>query len=222
MDYTTKMVVTPHSGEFERLFGVKLELETDKRAAAVSKAASEHGVVALVKGPVDIVSDGERVALNDTHSPAMTVGGTGDVLTGVTAGLLAKGLEPFDAACCAVFINGSAGVLAAAEQGLHIAASDVLRHLPASMKPYDRLESPEMGPRQTAVLPRVHRKPRFYNCTSEGKGLKTTRTSPGVELSISENAWWGTDIDSVKGIRVAKRVRFRLVLHLHGRPHAAA
>ncbi len=139
-DYATRMVVTPHSGEFERLFGVKLDLETGKRSAAVKKAASEHGLVALVKGPVDIVSDGEKVALNDTHSPAMTVGGTGDVLTGVTAGLLAKGLEPFDAACCAAFINGSAGVLAAAEMGLHVTASDVLRHLPGSMKPYDRLE----------------------------------------------------------------------------------
>jgi NAD(P)H-hydrate epimerase len=136
----TKMVVTPHSGEFERLFGVKLELETEQRAAAVLKAASENKLVALVKGPVDIVSDGVRVALNGVHSPAMTVGGTGDVLTGVTAGLVAKGLDPFDAACCAAFINGVAGVEAALELGLHIAASDVLRHIPSAMKPFDRLE----------------------------------------------------------------------------------
>jgi NAD(P)H-hydrate epimerase len=70
----------------------------------------------------------------------MTVGGTGDVLTGVTAGLVAKGLDPFDAACCAAFINGVAGVEAALELGLHIAASDVLRHIPSAMKPFDRLE----------------------------------------------------------------------------------
>jgi len=135
-----KMVVTPHAGEFERLFGVKLELETSPRAAAVMKAAAENKVVALVKGPMDIISDGERVALNGVHSPAMTVGGTGDVLTGVTAGLISKGLDPFDAACCAAFINGLAGVEAALELGLHIAASDVLRHIPSVMKAFDRLE----------------------------------------------------------------------------------
>jgi ADP-dependent NAD(P)H-hydrate dehydratase len=135
-----KAVVTPHAGEFERLFGVKLELETSKRAEAVREAAAQNHITALVKGPVDIVSDGERVALNDTHSPAMTVGGTGDVLTGVTVGLTAKGLEPFEAACCAAFINGLAGKEAAAERGLHITASDVLGRLPYVMKAFDRIE----------------------------------------------------------------------------------
>lgn len=139
-DYARKMVVTPHSGEFERLFGVKLEAGTGPRAEAIRKAAGENGVVALVKGAVDIISDGERVALNDTHSPAMTVGGTGDVLTGVTTALVAKGLEPFDAACCAAFINGTAGTIAAQELGLHITASDVVGRIAAAMKPFDRLE----------------------------------------------------------------------------------
>lgn len=135
-----KMVVTPHSGEFERLFGVKLELETTQRAAAIKSAARESKMIVLVKGSVDIVSDGERVALNTAHSAAMTVGGTGDVLTGITAGLLAKGLDPFEAACCAVYINGIAGVGAATELGLHITASDVIRYIPSVMKPFDRLE----------------------------------------------------------------------------------
>ncbi len=134
-----KMVVTPHAGEFERLFGVKLELETGVRAVRVMKTAGEHRLTILAKGTVDVVSDGERVALNGVHSPAMTGGGTGDVLTGVTAGLVAKGLEPFDAACCAAFINGLAGVGAALELGLHITASDVLRHIPSAMKQFDRL-----------------------------------------------------------------------------------
>src|SRR5271169_1160680 len=64
----------------------------DERVAVVKKAAGDHGVVVLMKGPTDVVSDGERVGLNYTHSPAMTVGGTGDVLTGVTSGLAAKGM----------------------------------------------------------------------------------------------------------------------------------
>jgi NAD(P)H-hydrate epimerase len=132
-------VVTPHAGEFERLFGVKLPTQTDERVAVASKQAKEAGVIVLLKGPTDIVTDGERVGLNDTHSPAMTVGGTGDVLTGVTAGLLAKGVAPFEAACAAAFINGSAGADAARELGLHITASDVADRIASAMKRFDRL-----------------------------------------------------------------------------------
>jgi ADP-dependent NAD(P)H-hydrate dehydratase len=135
-----KMVVTPHAAEFERLFGRKLPDSTEERVAAVRKAAGEHGVVVLLKGPTDVVSDGEKVGLNDTHSPAMTVGGTGDVLTGVTSGLLAKGLDRFDAACCAAYINGLAGAEAAKELGLHILASDVVGCVPKAMRRFDRVE----------------------------------------------------------------------------------
>jgi len=135
-----KMVVTPHAAEFERLFGQKVPGSTEERVAVVRKAAGEHGVVVLLKGPTDVVSDGEKVGLNNTHSPAMTVGGTGDVLTGVTSGLLAKGLGGFDAACCAAYINGLAGAEAAKEFGLHIVASDVVGGIPKAMKRFDRVE----------------------------------------------------------------------------------
>ncbi|MDA4123315.1 MAG: NAD(P)H-hydrate dehydratase, partial [Thaumarchaeota archaeon] len=69
---TVRMVVTPHTGEFERLFGIKLDDEVQARAAAIKTAAKENNMVVLVKGPTDVASDGERVALNTTHSPAMT------------------------------------------------------------------------------------------------------------------------------------------------------
>ena len=94
----------------------------------------------LVKGPTDIVSDGDRVAFNTTHSPAMTVGGTGDVLTGITTALAAKGLAGFEAACCAIYINGLAGERAAKEHGLHIVASDVVGNVAKAMMQFDRLE----------------------------------------------------------------------------------
>ncbi|HVB95730.1 MAG TPA: NAD(P)H-hydrate dehydratase [Nitrososphaerales archaeon] len=135
-----KMVVTPHAGEFERLFGLKLPDALDERVALVKKAAGEHNVVVLLKGPTDVVSDGDRVGLNVTHSPAMTVGGTGDVLTGVTSGLAAKGLGRFEAACCAAYVNGLAGAEAAKELGLHVVASDVVACIPKAMKRFDRLE----------------------------------------------------------------------------------
>jgi ADP-dependent NAD(P)H-hydrate dehydratase len=135
-----KMVVTPHAREFERLFGLKLPDALDERVPLVKKAAGEHNVVVLLKGPTDVVSDGDRVGLNATHSPAMTVGGTGDVLTGVTSGLAAKGLGRFEAACCAAYVNGLAGAEAERELGLHIVASDVVACIPKAMKRFDRLE----------------------------------------------------------------------------------
>jgi ADP-dependent NAD(P)H-hydrate dehydratase len=135
----TKTVVTPHAREFERLFGEKLPDDTRGRVEVVTDQAKKAGVAVLLKGPTDIISDGERVALNETHSPAMTVGGTGDVLTGVTAGLLAKKVPPYEAACAAAYINGAAGVEAVKQFGMHITASDVANHIANVMKQFDRL-----------------------------------------------------------------------------------
>ena len=133
----TKAVVTPHAREFERLFGEKLPDDTWGRVEVVTAQARKAGVTVLLKGPTDIISDGEQVALNETHSPAMTVGGTGDVLTGVTAGLLAKKVPPYEAACAAAYINGAAGVEAAKELGMHITASDVANRIANVMKRFD-------------------------------------------------------------------------------------
>lgn len=130
-------VVTPHAGEFERLFGTSLPKDLDGRVSTVSEQAKKAGIVVLLKGPTDVVSDGEKVGLNDMHSPAMTVGGTGDVLTGVTAGLAAKGVPLFDAACSAAFINGAAGAEAAHEFGMHITASDVANRIANAMRKFD-------------------------------------------------------------------------------------
>lgn len=132
-------VVTPHAREFERLFGVRLPDGLDERVEAVALEAKKAGVTVLLKGPTDVISDGERTALNDTHSPGMTVGGTGDVLTGITAGLLAKKVPPFEAASVAAYINGAAGVEAVRQLGFHITASDVANQIANVMQKYDTL-----------------------------------------------------------------------------------
>jgi NAD(P)H-hydrate epimerase len=132
-------VVTPHAMEFRRLFGQALPADMDGRVAVAASCAKDAGLTVLLKGATDIVTDGTRVGLNVTHSPAMTVGGTGDVLTGITAGLLSKGVPPFEAACAAAFVNGSAGVEAAREFGLHIVASDVVNQIANVMKKFDRI-----------------------------------------------------------------------------------
>ena len=135
----TETVVTPHAREFERLFGEKLPDDLDGRAKVVAAQAREAGVTVLLKGPTDVISDGDQVAFNETHSPAMTVLGTGVVLTGVTAGLLAKKVPTYQAACAGAYINGAAGAEAAKEFGMHITASDVANRIANVMKRFDTL-----------------------------------------------------------------------------------
>jgi NAD(P)H-hydrate epimerase len=131
-------VVTPHAGEYRRLFQTDAGKTADERAVNVQKMAQEHGVTVLLKGPVDVISDGKKVGLNSTHNPAMTVGGTGDVLSGITASLMAK-MEPFNAALLAAYFNGLAGNLAYKKVGLHMTSDDLVEALPAAIKPFDRI-----------------------------------------------------------------------------------
>ncbi|HEY4699449.1 MAG TPA: NAD(P)H-hydrate dehydratase [Nitrososphaerales archaeon] len=132
-----KSVITPHAGEFKRVFNVEVESSVESRIEKVEEMARRSGVTILLKGPIDVISDGEKTALNHTGSQAMTVGGTGDVLSGIVAGLLAKGLEPFYAASIAAYFNGLAGEKAAEKRGMHIVASDLFNEIPAVMKPFD-------------------------------------------------------------------------------------
>ena len=120
-------VYTPHAGEFARSFGARPPDDLAGRGHAV-RAAARDGVV-LLKGPVDTVSDGERVRFNRTGTPAMTVGGTGDVLAGVVGALLCR-LPPFEAAVAGVYANGLAGEAAAAGRLSGLLASDMLTALP--------------------------------------------------------------------------------------------
>lgn len=135
-----KVVVTPHAGEFRRLFG---ELPPDNvklRTVMVEKYAKDNGVTILLKGPTDVVSDGTQTYLNPKNIAAMTVGGTGDVLSGVVAAMLAKNKNPVQAASAAVFVNGKAGYLAQKKYGLHIVATDLLDFMPFAMKPFDKVK----------------------------------------------------------------------------------
>jgi NAD(P)H-hydrate epimerase len=86
--------------------------------------------VILLKGPVDVISDGERVRFNPTGAPAMAVGGTGDVLAGMAGALLCR-LPAFEAACIAAYVNGSAGMLAAQERGDGMTAGDLVEKIPS-------------------------------------------------------------------------------------------
>ncbi len=134
-----KVTVTPHAGEFRRLFGQVPPDNVKQRSAMVEKHAKENGVTILLKGPTDIISDGKQTFHNPKNIAAMTVGGTGDVLSGVVASMLCKNKNPVQAASAAAYVNGKAGYLAQKKYGLHIVATDLIDFIPFSMKPFDKV-----------------------------------------------------------------------------------
>jgi hydroxyethylthiazole kinase-like uncharacterized protein yjeF len=123
-------VFTPHGREFEALTGRKAEGEWREKGAIVEEEAKRLGSIILLKGAVDIVSDGAHTRYNWTGNPGMTVGGTGDVLTGLVAGYISQGAEPMYAACAGAFINGAAGDAVQAEKGDHILPEDMISFIP--------------------------------------------------------------------------------------------
>ena len=120
------LVLTPHAREYEILTGRKLPKDLGERAEEVKKRARKLGATILLKGPVDVISNGIDVKFNFTGNPGMTVGGTGDVLSGVVGGLLAMGADSFRAAVVGAFINGAAGDFVQAEKGYHMIPTDLL------------------------------------------------------------------------------------------------
>ena len=131
------VVVTPHSAEFKRLFGDSVENDIDSRLASCEKFAKKHSLTVLLKGQEDIITNGEISYTNSTNSPCMTVGGTGDVLSGLVAGFLSRNKNMIEAVSTATFVNGAAGELLQKEVGNHILASDLISKLPVVLNAID-------------------------------------------------------------------------------------
>jgi hydroxyethylthiazole kinase-like uncharacterized protein yjeF len=127
-------VLTPHAGEFARLTGVSAAEVGEDRVAHARKAASEFRCTLLLKGSRTVIADSDgRAVVNATGGPFLATGGTGDVLTGAIAALLARKIPPLDAAMIAAYAHGLAGRLAAADLGEGTMASDVAAHLAAAL-----------------------------------------------------------------------------------------
>ena len=131
------VVVTPHSGEFKRLFGESIENDSTSRLAICEKFAKKHSLTVLLKGQEDIITNGEISYTNSTNSPCMTVGGTGDVLSGLVAGFLSRNKNMIEAVSAATFVNGMAGELLQKEVGNHMLASDLISKLPTILNSFD-------------------------------------------------------------------------------------
>ncbi len=129
------IIVTPHAGEL-----AKMEIEgsvkvppndmMEERMNFVREFSSANKIVTLMKGSTDIISDGVRVKINRAGNAGMTVGGTGDVLAGVTGAFFAIANDPFKVATAAAFVNGAAGEIAFKEKGYGLLATDVMENIP--------------------------------------------------------------------------------------------
>ena len=138
-----RAVLTPHPGEFARLWAAWMGNDTmpKDRAGQAAELAKKTQAVVVLKGYGTVISDGEKVRINDTGNNGMATGGSGDVLTGIIAALLAgrgyNGLSLFDAASLGVWIHGRAGDLAAQQWGaMSMTATHLCEALAGAWKAY--------------------------------------------------------------------------------------
>ncbi len=130
-------IITPHPGEMARLVAdATPQTVNNDRIGTATRFARERGLVVVLKGARTVVArpDG-TVAICPTGNPGMATAGTGDVLTGMTVGLLAQGLPTWEASCAATYLHGMAGDLAAAQKGYAgMLAGDMIEEIPTALK----------------------------------------------------------------------------------------
>lgn len=160
--YSQRVVLTPHPGEMALLCGTTTaDVQAQRTPCAVDAAHNMHAraartingdatvtlcsaesiderPVVVLKGAGTIITDGQRTHLNRTGNAGMATGGSGDVLTGVIAGLIAQGMTRYDAAVLGVHIHGAAGDYAAKELGMaSLIASDLIEYLPRAFRKHE-------------------------------------------------------------------------------------
>ncbi len=141
-----KILLTPHANELLELTGVQVSENIKDR---INKTRQESykincgkdntcplypPITILLKGNVDVISNGKEVMLNDTGSPQMTKGGCGDTLTGIAGSLLARGVSTFTAGCVSAYINGKSGELATKKYGESLLPTDLIDEIPNVIK----------------------------------------------------------------------------------------
>lgn len=133
-------IITPHPGEMSRITGKTIPEVQAKRVELAAKYAKVSGAIVALKGYRTVVTNGVDVYINETGNPGLATAGSGDVLTGIIAGLVGQGVAPFEAAKLGVFLHGLAGDYATEDRGQHgVIASDVIEHIPSAYKAYSAI-----------------------------------------------------------------------------------
>ncbi len=135
----TETIVTPHPGEYKRIFGEDAGKVEAEQAVNIQKMCKKYQITIVLKGPLNLICGSDKMAIIKRTTPAMTVGGTGDVLSGLAAGFLSK-MNPFEACILGVYFNGIAASSAFNRVGLHMLATDIIEQLPCSLKDFDLIE----------------------------------------------------------------------------------
>ena len=123
-------VLTPHVGEFKRVFSsLSYDESITTRKLIAKKAAKISNQIVVLKGHNTVVSNGDEVYVNSTGNPSMATAGSGDVLTGIISSLIGQGFNSYEAACLGVYLHGSAGDKAHNVLSISVTASDIIEYL---------------------------------------------------------------------------------------------
>ena len=124
-------IMTPHAGELGRLLDVPAAEIANKRLSSAKTAARKTGAIIVLKGSATIITDGRTTFINPSGNPGLATAGSGDVLTGLIATLMSKGLDPIDAAAGGALIHGIAADEAAGSLVMdNLISSDLIDYLP--------------------------------------------------------------------------------------------
>ena len=130
-------ILNPHQKEASRLLGCSLEEVLNNMEQAARKICEKYNCITVLKSHRTIVTDGEKIYYNTTGNSALAKAGSGDVLAGIIAGLLAQGSTPYEASCLGVYLHGLAGDLAKNDLTAYgVLASDTIRYIPYAIKNY--------------------------------------------------------------------------------------
>lgn len=137
-DVSRRVVLTPHPLEMGRLIGKNASYVQNNRITVAKTFAKAYKVIVVLKGANTIVTDGEKVLVNTTGNPGMSMGGTGDMLAGMTASFIAQGINEFDAAAAAVYIHGLCGDICRRELSMRgMTVNDMIEILGALMSEFE-------------------------------------------------------------------------------------
>ena len=135
MQSNAEIVVTPHPKEMSRISGLSVEYIQSNRVEVAEKTARKLGVTVVLKGKDTVVTDGVRTRINKTGNCGMAKGGSGDVLSGIIASLMAQGVDSFEACCVGVYIHGLCGDLAARDlTKISMLPRDLVNYLPKAFR----------------------------------------------------------------------------------------
>jgi NAD(P)H-hydrate epimerase len=134
-DAKSKLILTPHLGEFSKLLNISSDVVKNNRKEIVVEFANKNHLICVLKGKNTIVASGEKIYINNSGTPAMATAGSGDVLSGMISAFINSGDNIFDSVRFAVFIHGLAGEFAEKEKcQISVVASDIVENIYKAIK----------------------------------------------------------------------------------------